>query len=157
MTLSFQLKSYSIVKDKSVILKELFLLFELEHQMDEMENILIEKLFSEQWLWARAAYFYYTDILGQLPVEAFEKLYNWKLNTNTENKEDVTLGKLHLVQIFSPHLSFDNIDPTQSAIDSIIILRSLSHCNEIEVQIAEVYGMIKKLKSESLESYFHDV
>src|SRR5699024_9203523 len=102
---------------------------------------------SKSFLWCKTVHFFHQEIKSDSPEDVYveyKKLF----------KND--LSKLHLSQLFGAHLSFDHIDFTSSVFDSVVTLRSLAHCDEIDVQIAETFEKIKKLRSKDIPRFLFD-
>ncbi|RZC42281.1 E3 ubiquitin-protein ligase listerin [Asbolus verrucosus] len=114
---------------------------------DQIQDLLITQLNSESWLWCKAIYLLNQEITPS-PLEDVYKNYLKQANND--------LSRLHLSQIFGPHLDFDHIQSASGVLADTVILRSLLHCNEIDVQIAEVFEKIKKLRSKNIPKFLFE-
>lgn len=101
------------------------------------------------WFWCKTIYLLYTEIVPLPITDVFEEMTN---NLTTEN----SLTVLHFVQIFGKHLNYDYIHFKLDTIGRIIVLRSLLHCDEIEVQIAEVFNRIESIRGENNLQFYND-
>lgn len=119
-----------------------------EKSIVKLTMLLQEKLDLEQWFWARVVQIIYSDFLEQ----DLNVVYN-NLNKKLGNE----LSKLHIMQTFSNNLTYDDVEHDSDVVESVITLKALTHCDEIEVQIVEVFCKIEKLKNEDLKQWFYDM
>lgn len=129
------LKYYENLQDLHIIFTEKFNeLFALEPAM----RISFETSLKNKQGWSIPAYKYFVQMNNQRPRTIFAMLNN---NTSGENK-------LHLIQTFSrrQEITFDDTIQRMTPIESVVRLRCLLHCEDIDVQIADVFGRIEKIK-----------
>ncbi|EEZ97459.2 E3 ubiquitin-protein ligase listerin isoform X2 [Tribolium castaneum] len=113
---------------------------------DEMTELFISQLNSNSGLWSKVIYLYNQEIFDKPPQETFKTYHN---QTTSD------LSQLHLVQLYGPHLDFDHV-ATSSVLNDVVILRSLAHCDEIDVQIAEIFEKIKKLRNRDIPKFLFE-
>lgn len=120
---------------------------------DELRNKIvattIQRHNSHKWIWAHVLRLISADLIVQGDLSVFYETVYKQLTDN--------LAKLHLLQAFSNVLSYDNVFSSSSVVDNIITLRCLINCDEIEVQIAETYAQIHKLKTDDLKQHYSNV
>lgn len=117
--------------------------------MDEMfsstlKSIFKEKCLTEAWFWSKVVY-------KNSPIGHLKQTYSQFTKNGTEEQK---LGILHLTQVFKQHLTYDEVPKSYDHLMDIIILNCLMHCEDIDVQIAEVCMKIEKIRNEDPE-YFH--
>nr|CAH7760823.1 unnamed protein product [Callosobruchus chinensis] len=114
-----------------------------------LKPVLKDKCLSEAWLWCNAAYTLYSE----MNPESLTDIY-------TDFTKDVSgrnLGFLHLTQTFAKHLNYDHVQNKKyEPIEQVIVLNSLIHCEEIDVQIAEVFSKIEQIRSENVPQFLCD-
>ncbi|XP_017770844.1 PREDICTED: E3 ubiquitin-protein ligase listerin [Nicrophorus vespilloides] len=115
---------------------------------DKIGGILVHKAGEEGWLWANTVQLWFVELSKVPATKVYDKLLP-SMNTK--------LGKLHLTQILGSNLSYDNVHCKVGPVGSVVILRSLLHCDEIDVQIAEVFNKIQKLRDEDMGRYFYNI
>lgn len=111
-------------------------------------NYLTEKVQIEHWLWCTAVYLLYTELCPSSVSDAYEEL-SIKVSD---------LGLLHLTQIFANHLGYEHIRSSKFGdIEHIILLRCfVSYQDDLEVQIAENFTRIQKIRSQNTREFFCD-
>ncbi|XP_044263006.1 E3 ubiquitin-protein ligase listerin [Tribolium madens] len=114
---------------------------------DEIVELFVTQLDSNSGLWSKVVYLYHQEIFDKPPQETFKFYFK---QTSSD------LSQLHLAQLYGPHLDFDHINFTSSVLSDVIILRSLAHCDEIDVQIAEVFEKIKKLRNRDIPKFLFE-
>lgn len=129
-------------------LKQVFKLLDDELKM-KMESTAINYLDEHKWIWAHVLYTIHSEFFEDNLSVTYESIYK-KLTNN--------LAKMHLLQTFAKHLTYDNMfNDHITIVDSIIKLRCLITCDDIEVQIAEAYALCIKSKNDDLKQYFSNV
>ncbi|KAJ8985103.1 hypothetical protein NQ317_019789 [Molorchus minor] len=108
-----------------------------------------KKCINDGWFWCKAAYCLYSDMVTQ----PLKDIFNEFVKDVTE-KDNV--GVIHLTQVFSEHIDYDDVQNQFSAVGNAIVLRSLIHCNEIDVQIAEVFKEIEKIRRQNIPQFLYD-
>ncbi|CAH0553483.1 unnamed protein product [Brassicogethes aeneus] len=113
------------------------------------------KLFLKQstlensWLWCKTIYLFYKEItpgpLGNIYTELVSEI-----------PKGESLCRLQLTQIFGEHIDFDFIGNKHDSVEFIVVLKSLLHCNEIDVQIAEVFGKVEAIRSENVPQFLYE-
>lgn len=114
-----------------------------------LEMILKDKCLSEAWFWSKVLY----TIHKNESTEELAQIYSTLTNNTTEEHK---LGVLHLTQVFKNHLTYEYVQKGFDNVMEIINLKCLMHCEDIEVQIAEVWMKIEKIRNEDPE-YFHNM
>lgn len=114
-----------------------------------LRGILKAKSIDEGWFWCKTTYILYSDLTPEQPTDIYKEFVSDVSATNN-------LGVLHLTQVFGRHLNFDYIQNKFEAVGNVIILRSLILCEEIDVQIAEVFGQIEKIRSENVPQFLYN-
>ncbi|XP_017770838.1 PREDICTED: E3 ubiquitin-protein ligase listerin-like [Nicrophorus vespilloides] len=99
--------------------------------------ILVDKAGKEGWLWTNTVHLWFVEMSNYSAIKVYDNLLP-SMNTK--------LAKLHLTQILGSNLSYDNIHCKVGPVGDVVILRSLLHCDEIDVQIAEVFKKIEILE-----------
>lgn len=118
---------------------------------EDLKSVLLEKVHGEHWLWCKAVYILYSEILPTSLTETY------KYFTNNVSKEEELLGSLHLTQIFGNDLTFDDLHSSFDDLYSIIALRSLlKNGDDLEVQIAETFSRIEKIHKKDAQNFFND-
>ncbi|CAH1975524.1 unnamed protein product [Acanthoscelides obtectus] len=116
---------------------------------EALKTVLRDKCLSEAWLWCNAVY----TLFSEINPDALTDIYS-------DFTKDVTgrnLGFLHLTQTFAKHLNYDHVQNKKyEPIEQVIILNSLMHCEEIDVQIAEVFSKIEEIRSENVPQFLCD-
>ncbi|KAJ8927795.1 hypothetical protein NQ314_019674 [Rhamnusium bicolor] len=115
----------------------------------KLKNLLKEKSLREGWFWCKTVYVLYDDIIKVSLTDIYKDFVK---NFSTDN----TIGVLHLTQVFSNHLDYDYIQKKYDDVGNVIILRSLMHCEEIDVQIAEVFGQIENIRNQNSPQFLYD-
>ncbi|XP_018571354.1 E3 ubiquitin-protein ligase listerin isoform X2 [Anoplophora glabripennis] len=115
----------------------------------KLKSILKGKSIGEAWFWCKTAYILYSDITPEPPSDIYKEFVG---DVSTAN----SLGVLHLTQVFGRHLDFDYVQNKFEAVGNVVILRSLILCDEIDVQIAEVFGQIEKIRSENVPQFLYN-
>lgn len=115
-----------------------------------LEQLLNQNLQSDSWIWAKTTYPYYIEIKNEDKQLVFKNLIS-------ADKRDNSLSRLHLLQTFGSHLNYDDVNFDLNTVESIVALRSLVHCDSIDVQIAEVFAKIKYMKNETMKDQFYDM
>ncbi|KAG5874665.1 hypothetical protein JTB14_012946 [Gonioctena quinquepunctata] len=115
----------------------------------KLKDILKDRSINCAWFWAEAVYVFYTRIF----VQPINEIYREFVQDVTENDN---LGVLHLTQVFGNHLNYDFIQNKFRAIGDVIVLNSLVHCDEIDVQIAEVFSKVEKIRNENVPQFLCD-
>nr|XP_023024069.1 E3 ubiquitin-protein ligase listerin [Leptinotarsa decemlineata] len=115
----------------------------------ELKKILRDRAMSLAWFWCRAVYIMYTKIFEQ----PLNDIYADCVQIVTETKN---LGVLHLTQIFSHHLNYDYIQNNFDVVGDVIVLNSLLHCDEIDVQVAEVVLKIERIRADNVPQFLCD-
>lgn len=89
-------------------------------------------------------------------------LLNKDLLLNSDKLKNVYLklsktGKtLHLTQLFSKHINFDQTVEAKNKTEKIIITRMLLHCEETDVQVAEVMSAIISIRDKNVDSLLYN-
>ncbi|CAG9822593.1 unnamed protein product [Phaedon cochleariae] len=102
------------------------------------------------WFWAKSAYILYTDISPEPLTDIYAEFVQQRTGT-------CTLGALHLTQVFSKHLDYDLVRYSFDAIGDVIVLNSLIRCEDIDVQIAEVFTKIERIRNENVPRFSYAV
>ncbi|KAJ8918958.1 hypothetical protein NQ315_016860 [Exocentrus adspersus] len=135
------------------VLTEMKLKTMLEHADStfklNMKEELKNKSQNECWFWCKSAYILYSDLIPEPLPNIYKEFVTAITDTNS-------LGAIHLTQVFGKHIDFDYIHNKYEAVGNVIILRSLIHCDEIEVQIAEVFAQIEKIRSENVPQFLYN-
>lgn len=132
----------SKISDSCEILKSHIKLMYSKLQLtnfEEIRSILLTKVKQEGFFWSHA--------LRQLNLEITPSIFSIYIDaTSMENV--FNLGQLHLVQTFAKDLIYHDVcDIKTTDFGRIVTLRSLINCDDIDVQIAEVYTAIARWKS----------
>ncbi|XP_025830695.1 E3 ubiquitin-protein ligase listerin isoform X2 [Agrilus planipennis] len=114
-----------------------------EQFRDNVEESLCKKTMQEGWIWAEAIHLFYSEIRKKKLGFAYIDLVE-----NYSDEIDSEISVVHLGQVFSESLTYDHVSYDLMPLESVICLRSLLHCDEIDVQIAEVFGKIDKFKAD---------
>lgn len=117
---------------------------------NELKTVLKTKSLNEAWFWCKASYHLYDSMLQQNLVEMYAEFVEGAVDDRNN------LGVLHLTQVFSNKLSYDHVRYNFDPVGSIIVLNSLTHCDEIDVQIAEVFSKIEKIRSENVPRFLYE-
>lgn len=96
---------------------------------------------SRGWMWSKAVYFYFSDFMPQSLLEVFGNIM--KLAKESETSK---ISSLHTIQTFATNLTYDHVCDIKCPIEKIVALRALMHCDEIDVQIAEVFTVIEEME-----------
>lgn len=115
----------------------------------DLKLYLKEKVLSESWFWCKSVHYLYKDILPTDLTRIYEEF-------TLEIPNSPSLSRLHLTQTLGSSLNFDYVQNKYDTIDNVIILRSLLHCNEIDVQIAEVFGKIESLRLQNVPQFLYE-
>lgn len=99
---------------------------------------------SGNWLWAKTVRTFHQEINSD-GLQATYYYYSKLVNQQS--------ARINLYQIYGSSLSFDDIQLTGSIYENIIILKNLSHCTEIDVQIAEVLGAVKHYRAQNIPRF----
>lgn len=143
------LKHYHSIKQLILSMKSTFSQLQSSDN-NEFEQTLLNNILQEKFIWPKVSYLFYKDCQPDELPEKFTAIINAISNENN-------MGKLHALQIYGPHLSYDNVNCKLDQVEKIIALRNLMHCDGIDVQIGEVFSIIVKLKNEVMKINFHDV
>lgn len=106
---------------------------------------------SKGWLWSKAAYLYFSKFTSNSSAEAFVKV-----TTHVENSKVDTVPLLHAIQSFSSGLTYEHVCNVLTPLGKIVALRSLMHCDEIEVQIAEIFSVIEDIEKQSRIHFLYE-
>lgn len=109
--------------------------------------ILKEKSLSEAWFWSKVVYTYYKNSIPDYLAQTYSEF-------TSNAKEEHKLGVLHLTQVFKRHLTYDYAQKGYDHLMDMINLNCLMHCDDIDVQIAEIWMKIENIRNEDPE-YFH--
>lgn len=118
------------------------------NSFEKLKTILKHKAFQFSWFWCKAIYLLYTQITPVSITEIFNEI--------TKDIQQENLTVLHFIQIFGQHLNYDYINFKLDTISNIIVLKSLLHCNEIDVQIAEVFTKMENIRNENNLQFYYD-
>lgn len=108
---------------------------------------LMRRVNEESWLWAKVA-----KLFCGLKAKAMDID-----RVITSHNDETNLGRLHLIQANKEKLTLDNVSYNFGNIEKVIVFRSLMHCDEMEVPIAEAFNVIAKLKNGDMRETFHNV
>lgn len=106
---------------------------------------------SRGWMWSKAVYFYFSDFMPQSLPEVFGNIM--KLAKESETSK---ISLLHTIQTFATDLTYDHVCDIKSPIEKIVALRSLMHCDEIDVQIAEIFTVIEEIEKHSRIHFLYE-
>lgn len=126
---------YDFIKEKTHLT--------LEKLQIDFDKDCTTRVQSNSGFWAKTLYVYNHEIFDNSPEEIFKKYFT-----------DFT--NLHLVQLYGRHVDFDHIQLTPWTINDVIILQNLAHCDEIDVQIAQVFEKIKKFRNEDIPKFLFE-
>lgn len=116
-----------------------------------LKAILTEKLHTKSWLWARAIRLLYSEIVPESLTEIYDEFVNKRKETDTK------LGVIHLTQVFSDSLCYENIPSGFDEIENVITLRSLLYGgDDLEVQIAENFSRIESIRNRNIREFLYD-
>lgn len=118
---------------------------------NQLKDTLKEKSINLAWFWCKTVGILYSEFIPE-PLSTIYSEFTNNLPQNTD-----ILGSLHLIQVLREDLHYDYVQNRRDAIGDIIILNSLIRCEEIDVQIAEVFAKIEKIRSENVLQFLYDI
>lgn len=129
-------------------IKKIYDKLQLTH-FEQIRSILLTKVQNEGFFWTHA--------LRQLNLEMMPKIFN--LYIDATSLDTFNLGQLHLVQTFAKDLVYHDVcDIKTTEFGRIVTLRSLINCDDLDIQVAEVYTAIARLKnSEKSKQVFYNI
>lgn len=135
------------------VLTEMKLKSTLENTDDllitNLRSTLKTKSLKYGWHWAKAVYLLYSEMLPTDLVSIYKEFVQNVTETNETYIQ-------HLTKLFSKHLTYDDIENKFDTIGNIITLRSLLHCQDIDVQIAEVFMQMEKIRSKNVPQFLYN-
>ncbi|KAK9879336.1 hypothetical protein WA026_004187 [Henosepilachna vigintioctopunctata] len=111
-----------------------------------LKDMLRTNAYKYSWIWCRTLYNYNVNYSSDVPVNAYDDLV----------KDATSSDKLLVIQatqVFAKHLNFDCVSYTSDDISRVIVLRHLSFCQEIDVQIAEVMLKVESFRTEDIARF----
>ncbi|CAG9858317.1 unnamed protein product [Phyllotreta striolata] len=101
------------------------------------------------WYWIKAVYLYYSKIQPQDLCSVYEDF----VRNIPDSEVEITL---QATRIFKDHLTYDNVQNKFDAVGDIIVLRSLIRCEEIDVQIAEVFTKMVNIRIADIPKFLYN-
>lgn len=114
-----------------------------------IKSTLKEKSAKYGWHWAKAVYLFYSEILHENLQSIYEEFIR-------DISEGDSVNTLHLTQVFKDHLNYDYVQNKFDAIGDVVVLNGLINCDEIDVQIAEVFSKIEKIRSKDVPQFLYN-
>ncbi|XP_050511017.1 E3 ubiquitin-protein ligase listerin [Diabrotica virgifera virgifera] len=114
-----------------------------------LKRIIKENSRNYGWQWPAVAYLLYSELLPE-DLKAVYKEF-----VQDTSKTDVSY-ELHLTQTFSQNINYDLVHNKADAIDNIVSLRSLIQCEDIDVQIAEVFTQMEAIRSKNVPHFLYN-
>ncbi|KAL3280344.1 hypothetical protein HHI36_017833 [Cryptolaemus montrouzieri] len=140
---AFKLKEYND-KDSSKCSEMVKILS--DHDKNDLRKTLRCKSYSNSWIWCKTIYNFHVNLSSEEPTKVYDDLV-----------KDATINDkllvLHATQVFAEHLNFDYVAHTFDDVSRMIVLRSLSRSQEIDVQIAEVMSKLEIFRTDNLSRF----